>query len=218
VTDASNMSDEKLKFGVLASGRGSNFAALLQQQSEGYFERAELVCLVSNKPEAPALELAREAGLRSYGLLPREYGTAEAYENEILRLMEENQVQWLLLAGYMKIIGPAILQHYQGRIINIHPSLLPSFPGLNAQRQALEHGVRVSGCTVHFVDEGLDSGPIIGQRSVPVFPEDTEDDLSARILVQEHELFSTCVKAITERPWKIDGRRVVFLDDLEEFP
>jgi phosphoribosylglycinamide formyltransferase-1 len=212
------MSKSKLIFGVLASGRGSNFAALLQRQVEGYFENAEMVCLLSNKPEAPALELAREAGLNAYGVVPRDFGSAEAYENEIIRLLEENQVEWLLLAGYMKIIGSPILERFGGQIINIHPSLLPAFPGLNAQRQALEYGVRFSGCTVHFVDEKLDSGPIIGQRCVPVFPEDQEEDLSARILVQEHELFSTCVKAITERPWKIEGRRVVFLDDLDEFP
>lgn len=205
-------------FGVLASGRGSNFAALLQRQGEGYFENARMVCLVSNKPSAPALELAREAGLDAYGLSPRDFPSAEAYEAEIIRLLDQHGVDWLILAGYMKIVGPAILQRYQGRIINIHPSLLPAFPGLHAQRQALEHGVRYSGCTVHFVDEGLDSGPIIGQRSVPVMPGDAEDDLSARILVEEHELFSTCVKAITERPWHIDGRRVVFLDDFDEFP
>ena len=212
------MVDKKLRFGVLASGRGSNFAALLQRQIEGYFHNAELVCLISNKPEAPALELAREAGLNAYGIVPRSFPSADAYEAEIVRLMDENQVEWLLLAGYMKILGQTILRRYDGKILNIHPSLLPSFPGLNAQRQALEYGVRFSGCTVHFVDETLDSGPIIGQRSVPVSPTDTEDDLSARILVEEHELFSRCVKAITERPWKIHGRQVIFEDDLDEFP
>lgn len=205
-------------FGVLASGRGSNFAALLQRQGEGYFENARMACLISNKPEAPALELAREAGLAAYGLRPKDFKSAEEYETEIVRLMDEHGVDWLILAGYMKIVGAGILSRYAGRIINIHPSLLPSFPGLHAQRQALEHGVRFSGCTAHFVDEGLDSGPIIGQRSVPVLPGDTEDDLSARILVQEHELFPACVKAITERPWRIDGRQVVFLDDFDEFP
>lgn len=207
-----------LRVGVLASGRGSNFAALLQRQEEGYFENARIVCLLSNRAEAPALELAREAGLHARAVSPGDYETAEAYEAEILHELEEHKVELLLLAGYMKIIGPQILARYEGRIINIHPSLLPSFPGLHAQRQALAHGVHFSGCTVHFVDAGLDSGPIIGQRCVPVFPHDTEDDLSARILVQEHELFSTCVKAITERPWKIDGRRVVFTDDHDQNP
>lgn len=211
-------SDNFATFGVLASGRGSNFAALLQRQGEGYFENARMVCLVSNKPGAPALELAREAGLTAHGLLPKDFDSAEAFEAEIVRLMDEHGVDWLILAGYMKILGQGILNRYAGRIINVHPSLLPSFPGLHAQRQALEHGVRYSGCTVHFVDEGLDSGPIIGQRSVPVQPDDTEDDLSARILMHEHELFPACVKAITERPWQIEGRRVVFQDDFNEFP
>lgn len=212
------MSTDKLKCGVLASGRGSNFAALLQSQNEGFFQQAEIVCLISNNPEAPALELAREAGLQAHCLRPKDFDTLRAYEQDIVRIFDELKIDWLLLAGYMKIVGPTILSRYDGRILNIHPSLLPAFPGLNGQQQALDYGVRFSGCTVHLVDSGLDSGPIIGQRCVPVFPEDTEEDLSARILVQEHELFSACVKAITERPWKVDGRRVVFLDDYQEFP
>jgi phosphoribosylglycinamide formyltransferase-1 len=198
--------------GVLASGRGSNFAALLQRQTDHYFNNARIECLVSNRSSAPALDLAREADVAAYAVKPKDYADAAAYEAEIVRIMEQHNVEMLLLAGYMKILGPTLLDQFDGRIINIHPSLLPSFPGLNAQQQALEYGVRVSGCTVHFVDAGLDSGPIIAQRSVPVLPNDTEDDLSARILVEEHELFSRCVKAITERPWKIEGRRVVFLD------
>lgn len=212
------MSPDKLKCGVLASGRGSNFAALLQRQVEGYFQKAEIVCLISNNPEAPALELAREAGICAHAARPKDFDSGEAYEREIVRIFDEHKIEWLLLAGYMKIVGPVILERYGGRIVNIHPSLLPAFPGLNAQRQALEHGVRFSGCTVHLVDSGLDSGPIIGQRAVPLFPDDTEDDLSARILIEEHELFPACVRAITERPWKIEGRRVVFLDDYQEFP
>lgn len=203
--------------GVLASGRGSNFAALLQQQSAGYFHNARLCCLISNRQAAPALELARDAGLAAHAVSPRDFSSPETYEKEIIRLFEEHKIDWLILAGYMKIVGPVILNRYEGRILNIHPSVLPAFPGLHAQRQALEHGVRVSGCTVHFVDDGLDSGPIIAQRAVPVFSDDTEDDLSARILVEEHELFSHSVKAITEYPWKIEGRRVVFTDRYPEF-
>lgn len=209
---------DRAAIGVLASGRGSNFAALLQHQSENYFKNAWIECLISNRPSAPALELAREAEVPGYAVKPKDFDTAETYEADIVRLMDQHQVDMVLLAGYMKILGSTILKRYSGRIINIHPSLLPSFPGLNAQKQALEHGVRISGCTVHFVDGGLDSGPIIAQRAVPVLPCDTEDDLSARILVEEHELFPRCVKAITERPWKIDGRRVVFLDRDAELP
>jgi phosphoribosylglycinamide formyltransferase-1 len=207
------MTDKKpAAFGVLASGRGSNFAALLKKQQEGYFGNAELKCLISNRPSAPALDTAREGGMAAYAVKPKDFTTAEAYEQEIVRLFDEHGVDWLILAGYMKIVGATILERYDGRIINIHPSLLPSFPGLHAQQQAFEHGVRFSGCTVHFVDAGLDSGPIIGQRCVPVLADDTEETLSERILVQEHELFARCVKAITERPWHIEGRRVVFED------
>lgn len=198
--------------GVMASGRGSNFAALLQRQTDGYFKNARMVCLVSNKPTAPALELAREAGITAHAVKPRDFESPAAYEQEIIRLFDEHNINLLLLAGYMKIVGPAILERYGSAIINIHPSLLPAFPGLNAQKQAVEYGVRVSGCTVHFVDDGLDSGPIIAQRAVPVLPDDTEDDLAERILVQEHDLFSRCVKAVTEHPWKIEGRRVIFTE------
>ncbi len=211
------MTDNKpAAFGVLASGRGSNFAALLKKQQEGYFQNAELKCLISNRPAAPALDTAREGGMAVHAVKPKDFTTAEEYEQEIVRLFDEHGVNWLILAGYMKIVGPTILDRYEGRIINIHPSLLPSFPGLHAQQQAFEHGVRFSGCTVHFVDAGLDSGPIIGQRCVPVMPGDTEETLSERILVQEHELFARCVKAITERPWRIEGRRVVFEDGSTE--
>lgn len=210
--------DTRVTIGVMASGRGSNFAALLQRQSENYFRQARIECLVSNRPAAPALDLARDAGLEAYAVQPRDFETAEAYEQQIVQLFDRHNINFLLLAGYMKILGPTILNKYAGRIINIHPSLLPAFPGLGAQRQALEHGVRVSGCTVHFVDDGLDSGPIIAQRAVPVMPGDTEEDLSLRILVEEHELFSRCVKAITEYPWRIDGRRVIFSDRNPESP
>lgn len=200
------------QIGVLASGRGSNFATLLRRAAEGYLPQAQFVCLASNRPTAPALEIARAAGIAAYPIRPADFTAPEAYEQEIVRVMDSHGVEFLILAGYMKIVGPTILDRYAGRIINIHPSLLPAFPGLHAQEQAWQYGVRFAGCTVHFVDAGLDSGPIIGQRVVPVLPEDTADDLSARILEQEHELFPNCVKAITERPWKIDGRRVIFTD------
>ena len=207
---------EKAHIGVLASGRGSNFAALLDRWKSGYFENADFKCLISNKQNAPALDVARSADLPAFAVVPRDYATPIAYETEIVRLFDEHAVNMVVLAGYMKIIGSTILDRYDGRIVNIHPSLLPSFPGLHAQQQALEYGVRHSGCTVHFVDAGLDSGPIIGQRTVPVLPGDSEDDLSERILQQEHELFARCVRAITTRPWQIEGRRVVFLDNSPE--
>ncbi len=204
--------DTPAVIGVMASGRGSNFAALLQRQTENYFQNAKIACLISNRPAAPVLDLAQEAGIAAYPVPPGDFDSLEVYEREIVRLFDQHEINWLVLAGYMKIVGPTILTRYGGQIINIHPSLLPAFPGLNAQRQALDYGVRVSGCTVHFVDDGLDSGPIIAQRSVPVMPGDTEEDLSARILVEEHELFPRCVRAITEYAWKLEGRRVVFED------
>jgi phosphoribosylglycinamide formyltransferase-1 len=132
------------------------------------------------------------------------------YEQAIIAELDKHQVEWLALAGYMKIVGPTLLARYPQRIINIHPSLLPSFPGLHAQRQALEYGVKVAGCTVHFVDAGVDTGPIIGQRSVAVHPRDTEDTLSARILEQEHQLYAESLKRVTELSWRIEGRTVVF--------
>jgi len=199
-----------MNVGVLASGRGSNFAALLARQSEGYFDRARLACLVSNIPTAPALDIARENGLVAYAVPPKSFPTPAAYETEIIRLLEQHQVEWVVLAGYMKIVGDTLLNRFPQRIINIHPSLLPSFPGLHAQRQAFEYGVRFTGCTVHFVDRGVDTGPIIGQRVVPVHADDSESTLSARILEQEHQLFAESLKFVTEHTWRIQGRRVIF--------
>lgn len=196
--------------GVLASGRGSNFQALLRKQQEGYFARARIVCLVSNIATAPALDVAREAQLAAYAVPPKSFSSPAAYEKEAVRLLEQHQVQWVVLAGYMKIVGSNLLQRYEQRMINIHPSLLPAFPGLHGQRQALEYGVRVAGCTAHFVDAGVDTGPIIGQRTVPVLLQDDEGSLSRRILEQEHQLFPEALKLVTENPWRIEGRKVVF--------
>lgn len=207
----------RVAIGILASGRGSNFAALLQRQTDNYFKNATIKCLISNREKAPALDLARDARVDAHAVLPKSFNSSGEYEAEIVRIFNTHNIDLLLLAGYMKIVGPTILDRYDGHIINIHPSLLPSFPGLHPQQQALDHGISISGCTVHFVDDGLDSGPIIAQRAVPVLPTDTEDDLSARILVEEHELFSRCVRAITEYTWKIEGRRVVFPDRYPDF-
>jgi phosphoribosylglycinamide formyltransferase-1 len=204
------MNGNIVRVGVLASGRGSNFAALLRHQESGYFQSARIVALVSNVSTAGALEAARNAGMAADFISPKQFGSAAEYEQAIIDAMEQHQVEWLVLAGYMKIVGNTLLRRYPQRILNIHPSLLPSFPGLHAQQQALEHGVRVSGCTVHFVDSGMDTGPIIGQRAVPVLPDDTEDTLSSRILEQEHQLYAESLKRVTEEPWRIEGRRVIF--------
>lgn len=204
------MTQPSIAIGVLASGRGSNFAALLHSQKQSVFSAARIVCLVSNIPSAGALQIAHQADLPTKCIRPRDFAAPSDYEAAIIGFMDAHNVEWLLLAGYMKIVGPALLTRYSNRILNIHPSLLPAFPGLHAQRQALEYGVQVSGCTVHFVDEGMDTGPIIGQRTVPVLAGDTEDTLSARILEQEHQLYAQCLKAVTERSWTIEGRRVIF--------
>lgn len=200
-----------IRVGVLASGRGSNFEALLRKEREGYFERVRFTCLVSNVPSARALDVAREAGIPAEAIVPRSYASKDDYERAIIEVLERHGCSFLVLAGYMRIVGPVLLSRFPERIVNIHPALLPSFPGLHSQQQALDYGVRISGCTVHFVDAGTDTGPIIGQRAVPVLPEDTEDALSARILEQEHQLFAESLKRVTEEPHQIVGRTVRFL-------
>ena len=201
---------DKAGVGILLSGRGSNFAALLRHERDGMFARARIACVVSNVPSAAGLALAREAGLPAVAIDPAAFPNRRAYEQEVVSALEAHGVEWVCLAGYMKIVGPTLLGRYPQRVLNIHPSLLPSFPGLHAQKQALEHGARVSGCTVHFVDAGMDTGPIIGQRAVPVMQDDTEDTLSERILREEHRLYAECLKRVTEEPWELRGRRVVF--------
>jgi phosphoribosylglycinamide formyltransferase-1 len=176
----------------------------------GYFNRAQICCLLSNRPSAPALDLARGFGIHAAAFPPKSFASFEHYEQALVQELERLHVDWVVLAGYMRLVGPTMLDRFPSRIVNIHPSLLPSFPGLHAQDQAFQHGVKVTGCTVHFVDGGLDSGPIIGQRAVPVLEDDTPDTLSARILEQEHQLFAESLRRVTEEHWRIDGRRVIF--------
>ncbi|MCX7017838.1 MAG: phosphoribosylglycinamide formyltransferase [Candidatus Sumerlaeota bacterium] len=204
------MSASPVHLGVLVSGRGSNLEALLSAERAGAFDRARIVCVFSDAPEARGLDVARNFRVAAYAFRPRDYPSKADYEKAVISILESHAVEYLMLAGYMRIVGAALLARYPLRILNIHPSLLPSFPGLHAQRQALEHGARFSGCTVHFADAGVDAGPIIAQRVVPVLPGDTEDTLSARILEQEHQLFTEAVKLVTERPWEIHGRTVMF--------
>ncbi len=202
-----------LRVGVLASGRGSNLEAILRAGKAGQLGRAEVCVVLSNNPAARALDTAERNGIPAFAAAPKDYPTQTAYETELLRILRERRIDLLVLAGYMKLIGPVLLDAFSQKILNIHPSLLPAFPGLNAQRQALEYGVRFAGCTVHFVDAGIDSGPIVGQRIVPVLSGDTEDTLSARILAQEHELFPATIKLLTERPWRLTGRRFETIDE-----
>lgn len=197
-----------VKIAVLVSGRGSNLQAIMDSIEKGYIKNAAINVVISNKADAYALERARNHGINAVFLDPNEYGRDE-YDRAILNVLNQYDTDLLLLAGYFRILGNEIIKAYRNRIMNIHPSLLPAFKGLHAQRQAFEYGVKVAGCTVHFVDEGLDSGPIILQNCVPVLPGDTEETLTARILEQEHVIYPEAVRLFTEGKLKIEGRNVV---------
>jgi len=200
---------EPARLGVLLSGRGSNFLAI-----HGAIERGELpariAMVVSNLPEAAGLARARELGLPARAIAHRDEPSRHAHEQKVLATLEEVGVEWVCLAGYMRLLSAELVGRFPRRIVNIHPSLLPAFPGLDAQGQALEHGVKVSGCTVHLVDEGLDSGPIVVQRCVPVEDGDTTESLAARILEQEHEAYPEALRRLLTEPWRLEGRRLVF--------
>jgi len=197
-----------VKIAVLVSGRGSNLQAIVDSIEKGYIKNAEINVVISNKANAYALERAKNHGIRTVFVDPGEYDRAE-YDSAILSVLNQYDTDLLLLAGYFRLLGSEIIEAYRNRIMNIHPSLLPAFKGLHAQKQAFEYGVKVAGCTVHFVDEGLDSGPIILQRCVPVLPEDTEETLTSRILEQEHIIYPEAVRLFTEGKLKIEGRNVV---------
>jgi len=199
-----------LRAAVLASGRGSNLQALLDACSKGCLP-IEIVGVGSDQLGTQALKRALSAGIQTRVFQVSDYPHRQAQEEDILIWMRENRVEILLLAGYMKVLGPQFIRQANFPVMNIHPSLLPAFPGLQAQRQALEYGVKVSGCTVHLVDEGLDSGPIILQEAVPVLPEDTEESLAQRILEVEHRLYPEAVRLMVLGKFKRTGRRVQIL-------
>ena len=198
---------ELLRVGVLASGRGSNFEALVEAIESGGVP-AVMAVLVSDRATAPALEIARAHRIEALLVDPKQYPNREAHEKAIMAALDERGVGLVCQAGYMRILGPAYIEHFRGRALNIHPSLLPAFPGLHAQRQALEHGAKVTGATVHFADEGVDTGPIVLQSAVPVLPGDTEETLSRRILEVEHRIFPEAVRLFAEGRLVLDGRRV----------
>jgi phosphoribosylglycinamide formyltransferase-1 len=196
-----------LKIGVLVSGRGSNLQALIDAVSSKKI-KAEISVVISNVPGVAALERAKKNGIKAVVIDGREHSDKSSYEKQIIRTLEENQVGLVCLAGYMKLLSPELVKHFSGRVMNIHPALLPAFPGLHVQRKALEYGVKISGCTVHFVDEGCDTGPIIIQAAVPVLDDDTEETLSARILEQEHRIYPEAVRLFAEGKLKVEGRSV----------
>ena len=199
----------RLRVGVLVSGRGSNLQALLDASARSVYP-AEVVVVISDRERAAALDRARSAGVDALFINPKDFADREAFDLALVRELQARRVDLVCNAGFMRILSPVYVRAFAGRAMNIHPSLLPAFPGLHAQRQALEHGAKVAGATVHFVDDGpVDTGPIILQASVPVQPDDTEESLSARILVEEHRLYPEAVRLFAEGRLEIVGRRVI---------
>lgn len=198
---------KRLKLAIMASGRGSNFSAVNEAIQAGKLD-ADICLLISDQGEAPALGKARAIGINTLHINPRDYKHREEYEAEIVRNLKAQDIDIVVLAGYMRLVGKVLLEAYKFRVLNIHPALLPSFVGLHAQKQAVDYGVKFSGCTVHFVDEGMDSGPIIMQATVPVLAADTEDTLAERILVQEHRIYSEVLQLLAEGRVYVEGRIV----------
>ncbi|MBS1831257.1 MAG: phosphoribosylglycinamide formyltransferase [Acidobacteria bacterium] len=195
------------KLGILLSGRGSNFEAIHRAIAAGTLD-AEIAVVISNREAAPGIETARRFGLKTV-VMPSQGVPREQFDRELVRVLNDHQVGLVCLAGYMRLLSGYFVQAFPQRIVNIHPSLLPSFPGLDAQHQAFDYGVKFTGCTVHFVDEHLDNGPIILQAVVPVEEGDTYDTLSARILAEEHKIYSKAIGIILSGAYRIEGRRVV---------
>jgi phosphoribosylglycinamide formyltransferase-1 len=195
------------RIGILISGRGSNMLALADAISEGRIPGAEVSIVISDHLDAPGLQRAAERGLKTLAI-ERRGRTRVEHDRETIYALREHQVDLVCLAGYMRLLSAEFIESFRQRILNIHPSLLPSFPGLDAQRQAIEHGVKWTGCTVHFVDETLDGGPIIAQTPVPVADDDTVETLAARILIEEHKLYAEAVALIVSGEYEIVGRRV----------
>jgi phosphoribosylglycinamide formyltransferase 1 len=198
------------RIGVLLSGRGSNFEALADSVTAGRIPKTEIAIVISNRDGAPGIEKAQQRGIPTK-VIPSKGLEREAYDRQVVAVLQEHKVDLICLAGYMRLLSPYFVAAFPQRILNIHPSLLPSFPGLESQRQALEYGVKFAGCTVHFVDENLDAGPIVLQAAIPVRDDDTEATLSERILAEEHRIYSEAVKIVLEGRYKIAGRRVVRL-------
>ncbi|MEO5923399.1 MAG: phosphoribosylglycinamide formyltransferase [Bryobacteraceae bacterium] len=190
------------RLGILLSGRGSNFIAIADAIAAGKL-KAEIAVVLSNRADAPGLALAEKRGIPTFTV------SGPARDQALIEQLEKHKVDLVCLAGYMRLLSAPVIAHFRNRILNIHPSLLPAFPGLDSQHQALAHGVKFTGCTVHFVDEGLDSGPIVRQAVVPILDDDTDDTLSARILKEEHRIYSEAIALIVSGRYRIAGRTVV---------
>src|SRR3984957_16940595 len=202
----------KKRIGVLLSGRGSNFEALAESVAAGRIPNAEIAIALSNREDARGIEKARALGIEARVISSKGL-EREAYDKLVIAALQEKRVELVCLAGYMRLLSPQFVTAFHNRILNIHPSLLPAFPGMEAQRQALEHGVKFSGCTVHFVDENLDAGPIVLQACVPVEDIDTPETLSERILREEHRIYAEAVRIVLEGKFRVEGRRVLITSD-----
>ena len=198
---------KKLRIGAIASGGGTNLQAIIDRCADGSLQ-AEIVLVISNNPDAGALNRAERAGIPTLCIDHRHYSDREDFDQQIVAALKTAGADTIVLAGFMRIVTDTILNAFPQRVLNIHPALLPAFPGLHVQRKALEYGARFAGCTVHFVDSGVDTGPIIAQAVVPVLDDDTEQTLSARILIEEHRLYPHAIQLLAEDRLKIDGRRV----------
>ena len=196
-----------VNIGVLVSGRGTNLQAIIEAIEEGKIA-AEIKVVISDNPDAYALKRARQYHINTRYINFKEFKNREDYDKEIIKTLKEKKIELVVLAGYMRILSPYFIRTYKNKIMNIHPALLPSFPGLHAQRQAVEYGAKVSGCTVHFVDEGVDSGPIILQKAVEVSDDDTEESLAEKILKEEHQIYPRAIQLFSEGRLIIKGRRV----------
>jgi phosphoribosylglycinamide formyltransferase-1 len=197
----------KLQLGILASGSGSNLQAIIDRCNDGSLQ-AEVALVISNNPDAFALQRAAQAGIPHGCIDHRQFEQRADFEHAVVAKLRESRVELVVLAGFMRIIGDSFLQAFPQRIINIHPALLPAFPGLHVQQKALDYGAKFSGCTVHLVDGGVDTGPIIMQAVVPVYDDDSADDLAARILVEEHKIYPRAIQLFAEGRLKIEGRKV----------
>ena len=198
----------KKRIGILLSGRGSNFEALAESVAAGRIPDAEITVVISNREGAPGIERAKARGLEAR-VIPSKGLEREAYDRQVVAVLKEKRVDLVCLAGFMRLLSPYFVAEFRNRILNIHPSLLPSFPGLEAQRQALEYGAKWSGCTVHFVDENLDAGSIVVQSVVEIRDDDTPDALAARILAEEHRIYTEAVRIVLGGKYSIEGRRVI---------
>jgi phosphoribosylglycinamide formyltransferase-1 len=202
----------KKRIGVLLSGRGSNFEALAANVASGRIPNAEIAIALSNREDARGIEKARVLGIEARVISSKGL-EREAYDKLVVTALQEKRVDLVCLAGYMRLLSPQFVAAFHNRILNIHPSLLPAFPGLEAQRQALEHGAKFSGCTVHFVDENLDAGPIVLQACVPIEDSDSPETLSERILREEHRIYAEAVRIVLEGRFRVEGRRVLITSD-----